>query len=87
VEPQLSTHATSTGGTKQKKPRKQRENISRYPASVNFGITATMAQSLLRMCPSNGPFSQSTYLRLLLHRGLIQDDPAYAAAIQEHGGK
>jgi hypothetical protein len=82
----IETPAISTGnGTaKLKKPRKQRENISRYPCSINFGVTAAMAQSLIRMCPVNGPFSQSVYGRLLLHRGLIADDPQYR---REMGGE
>jgi hypothetical protein len=65
-----------------KKPRRQRENISRYPASANFSITTAMAQSLIRMCPAAGPFNQSTYLRLLLHRGLLADDPEYRKQTQ-----
>jgi hypothetical protein len=65
----------------EKKPRKQRENVSRYPQAVNFSVTEAMAQSLVRMCPAGGPFNQSTYLRLLLHRGLMQDDPVYQRSI------
>jgi hypothetical protein len=80
-QPQISTHQSPDGGAKQKKPRKQRENIQRFPAAVNFSITAAMADSLMRMTPTNGPFSQSVYLRLLLHRGLVQDDPIYSRDI------
>jgi hypothetical protein len=73
ISPQIN------GGTK--KPRKQRENVGRYPASVTVSVTTAMAESLIRMCPVNGPFSQSVYLRLLLHRGLLADDPAYQHAV------
>jgi hypothetical protein len=68
-----------TNGTK--KPRKQRENVGRYPASVTVSITTAMAESLIRMCPANGPFNQSVYLRLLLHRGLLADDPMYQRSV------
>jgi hypothetical protein len=75
---QLATSPT-TNGTK--KPRKQRENVTKFTGSVTVSVTEAMVQSLIRMCPINGPINQSTYLRLLLHRGLMADDPAYAAAI------
>jgi hypothetical protein len=64
-----------------KKPREQRESIRRYPASVTVSITMAMAESLVRMCPVNGPLSQSVYLRLLLHQGLMADDAAYRQAM------
>jgi hypothetical protein len=80
----VSTRESGNGVGKVKKARKQRENISRYPASINFGVTVAMAQSLIRMCPHNGPFNQSTYGRLLIHRGLLTDDPQYR---REMGGE
>jgi hypothetical protein len=70
-----------SGEKKPRKPRKQRENFTRYPVSVNFSITASMGASLVRMCPHNGPFNQSSYLRLVLHRALITDDPIYQRAM------
>jgi hypothetical protein len=66
---------SATNGVK--KPRKKRESVSRYPLTVSFNITPGMAQSLLRMTAIGGPLTQSQYGRLLLHRGLLQDDPVY----------
>jgi hypothetical protein len=68
-----------------KKPRQQREAVSNYPYRVNFNVSETMAQSLMRMCPIGGPIGQSGYLRLLLHRGLVQDDPQYRLAFGGNG--
>jgi hypothetical protein len=86
IEPAtISIRESGNGTAKIKKPRKRRENVSRFPVSVNFGITASMGLSIGRMCPANGPFNQSTYLRLLVHRGLLQDDPEYRE--QMGGGK
>ena len=75
--PAPTTVSTGNGAAKAKKPRKKRVDVSRFPVSANFGITASMGLSIGRMCPANGPFNQSTYLRLLVHRGLLQDDPVY----------
>jgi len=77
------TQSSPPSGAKAKKPRKQRENVSRYPHTVSLAITVEMARGIMRMCPSSGPFNQSTYLRLLLHRGLLTDDPSYASSIQQ----
>jgi hypothetical protein len=67
------------------KPRRQRENVSNYPYRVNFNVSKAMAESLMRMTPTGGPIGQSAYLRLLLHRGLAQDDPQYARALGGNG--
>jgi hypothetical protein len=61
----------------QRKARKARTIVRRYPATVNYGITQAMALSIMRLCPPGGPFSQSQYLRMILHERLAATDPNY----------
>jgi hypothetical protein len=68
-----------------KKPRAKRASVQRYPANLTVAVTEGMVQALARMTPAGGPFSQSTYTRLLLHRGLLQDDAIYRASFGGNG--
>jgi hypothetical protein len=82
---QTITETSPVSAANGKKPRKKRENVTRFGLTISVAIPQTMAESLIRMCPANGPFNQSTYLRLLLHRGLMADDPQYCRTITNGG--
>jgi hypothetical protein len=66
--------------------RKQRPMQRRFSHTINCSITARQAAALDRICPDDGPITKSNYIRLLLHRGLAADDPAYAADVS-HGAR
>jgi hypothetical protein len=68
-----------------KKPRRPRASTSRFPASINAGITVEMAQALERQTPAHGPISQSVYLRMIVHQALLRDDQQYRASFGGNG--
>jgi hypothetical protein len=74
-DPVSSNPVSAANGAR--KARKARTIVRRYVATVNYGVTAAMAQSIVRMCPDNGPFSQSDYLRMVYHQYALANDPLY----------
>ena len=70
------------------KKRKQREMRIRFPATMNFGITAPMAIAVEAMCGPASPFTQSDIGRLALHSYLLGNSASYQHAIaSETNGK
>jgi hypothetical protein len=60
-------------------PKKRREYIIKYPATVSVAVTRPMYDSIMRLCPKNSiGINQSTFLRQLLDRVLLTIDPVYA---------
>jgi hypothetical protein len=63
------------------KKRKQREMRIRFPATMNFGVTAPMAMAVEAMCGPASPFTQSDIGRIALHSYLLGNSASYQQAI------
>jgi hypothetical protein len=65
--------------------RKQRVMQIRFPATMNFGITAAMAIAIEELCGPNSPFTQSDVGRMALHSYLLGNSASYQHAIASEG--
>src|SRR5262245_16158194 len=79
------THKSVSGTAKAKIKRKQRPMQAKFPATMNFGVTATMAAAVARQCPPSSPFTQSDVGRLALHAWLLANDESYRREIAADG--
>jgi hypothetical protein len=86
AQPTPVTVAEPAAATPAKKPRRARESTARFPCYITCNLTAAMGQALMRMTPPGGPFTQSQYLRTVIHMALMRDDPIYAKGLSTLGG-
>jgi hypothetical protein len=83
----VSQIPTQGNGAAEKKKRKQRPMVSKFPCAMNFGITELMAQAVQRQCPPSSPFTQSDIGRLAVHTFLLQNDAIYQREIAADGAQ
>lgn len=76
---------TRDGAEAQPKKRKQRPMVSRFPSTMNFGITAEMAAAVQELCTPASPFTQSDVGRIALHSYLLGNSERYRRAIGGNG--